>query len=247
MKTNKEQESGNALIYVLIAIALFAALSFTLARQTDSSEAGTLSDERAELYATQIISYAAQTKSALDQMLFIGTDIDDLDFIDPSDAGFNAGTQRARSNRVFHPEGGGLILGRIPPDAVDQNITTPVAGWYLGSFNNIEWTALAAGNTAGPGGAESPFEDVILVAYQLKESVCSKINEKVNGSSTIPVMGDSIKESMIDASFYAGTNVELTTDPTGAPICVDCHEIASLCVRNQAGDAYGFYTVIADQ
>ena len=83
MKTNKEQESGNALIYVLIAIALFAALSFTLARQSDTGEAGTLSDERAELYATQIISYAAQTKSALDQMLFIGTDIDDLDFIAP--------------------------------------------------------------------------------------------------------------------------------------------------------------------
>ena len=241
MKTNKEHfrqesvgEAGNALIYVLIAIALFAALSFTLSRNTDTGEAGSLSDQRAELYSTQIISYAAQTKSAVDQMIFSGARINELDFIDPSNAGFNTGTQKARTNRVFHPEGGGLIKGRLPNEAIDQNITDPVAGWYLGRFNNVEWT-------------EGTGDDVILIAYQISQSVCEKINEKVNGTTTIPVMGDSIKETMIDDSFYTGTNVDLTTDPGGTPICADCHQIASLCVANQAQNAYGFYTVIADQ
>ena len=69
MKTNREHinaralERGNAMIYVLIAIALFAALSFTLARQGDDGEASDMSDARAELYATDMISYAAQAKA----------------------------------------------------------------------------------------------------------------------------------------------------------------------------------------
>lgn len=237
METNKEhssQESGNALIYVLIAIVLFAALSFTLSRQTDTSEAGALSDERAELYATQIISYAAQAKSAIDQMTFSGARIPDLDFIDPSDAAFNSGTVKDRTNRVFHPEGGGLIKGRLPVDAIDQNITDPVAGWYLGRFNNVEWTKGAG-------------DDVILIAYQISRPVCEKINYKINGSIAIPIMADSIKETMIDDSFYTGTNLDLTTDPSGTPICADCHEMSSLCVQNQSQNAYGYYTIIADQ
>jgi len=229
-----QTESGNALIYVLIAIALFAALSFTLARQTDTSETGTLSDDRAELYATQMISYSAQIKLAIDQMLFTGANIGALDFTDPSDAAFNSGTQKDRSNRVFHPEGGGVIKGRLDAMAVSESGTDPEAGWYLGRFNSVEWTASAA-------------DDVILVAYQIREEVCAKINEKINGSSVIPTMNDSIKVVMIDDALYTGTNIELTTDPSGSPICAECHEMGSLCVENQAQDAYGFYTIIADQ
>ena len=52
---------------------------------------------------------------------------------------------------------------------------------------------------------------------------------------------------MIDDTLYTGSNVDLTTDPSGSPICANCHEMAMLCVRNQDQDAYAFYAVIADQ
>jgi len=241
METKKEHydgkrhgESGNVLVYVLIAIVLFAALNFTLTRQTDTGEAGFLSDDEATLYANQIISYSAQAKSAIDQMIFTGISVDELDFTDPSDAAFSTGTQSDRIKRVFHPEGGGLTIGRLSDDMVTSAISDPVSGWYLGRFNNVEWTT-------------SSDHDVILVAYQIKEEICTKINERITGATTVPIMGDSIKEVMIDDSLYTGTNVELTTDPSGSPICANCHEMASLCVRNQDQDAYAFYTVIADQ
>lgn len=227
----RHDERGNALVYVLIAIALFAALSFTLGRQTDTNEASSLSDEKAELVAAQLISYAAQTKSAVDQMLFTGTDIDDLDFVLPTDAAFNTAPH---IDKVHHPEGGGLNPGRLPADAVDQNSTDPVAGWYMGRFNHVEWTASAS-------------QEVILVAYQISQQVCENINLKINGSATIPTMDDSIKETMIDDAFHTGTNLDLTTDPAGTPICSDCHKVTTLCVENQAQDAYGFFTIIADQ
>ncbi|MCB1720550.1 MAG: hypothetical protein H6860_03830 [Rhodospirillales bacterium] len=235
MKTKREQifmdrvqERGNALIYVLIAIALFAALSFTLSRQTDTSEAGTLSQEKAELYATQLISYAAQARSAIDQMLFTAaSDIDQLDFTAPTDAGFDTGTL---IHKVYHPQGGGLLPGKIPTEAITQITNDPEPGWYLGRFNNIEWTASAA-------------EEVVLIAYQINETVCGLINKKINGSTAIPTMTTSIRNTLIDDSLHGGTNVELTTD---APdICPDCKNIGSLCV--QEGGIYGFYTILADQ
>lgn len=237
METNKEHykqksmgEAGNALIYVLIAIALFAALSFTLSRQTDTGEAGTLADERAELYATQIISYAAQAKSAVDQMIFSGARINDLDFMDPSDANFNTGTVKARTNRVYHPEGGGLVKGRLPEEAIAQSTTDPLAGWYMGRFNNVEWT-----DTAG--------EDVILTAYQISRAVCEKINEKITDSSSIPSITVAERGLFIDDSFHSGSNSDFLTQIT--PHCADCDGRGSMCVGR--GGRYLFYTIIADQ
>ncbi len=239
MKTNREHfpgqaERGNALIYVLIAIALFAALSMTFSRQTDTSEAGGLDDSRAELYATQLISYAAQAKSALDQMLFSGAGIDDLDFALPGSGTFEAGAMANKIKRVYHPDGGGLGAGRLPEEAVSYSGTDPAAGWYMGRFNNIEWTA-----TAGT--------DVILVAYGINKKICEKINEKVTGTPGIPLMSDSIAETMIDTAYHSGANTNLTTDPAGAPICAGCHNRATLCVEDQARNIYGFYSVLEDR
>ncbi len=244
MKTKSEHihpQSGNALIYVLIAIALFGALSFTLGRQTDTNEAGTLSDEMAELYATQLISYSSQVKSAIDQMLYTAaSDVSDLDFIAPTDLTFDTGTL---IHKVYHPQGGGITPGTLPEKAITQVTADPTPGWYLGRFDNVDWTPLASGNTGGTGGAEAPWEDVILVAYQINEKVCGLINQKINGSTAIPTATVALRNILIDDALHSGTNVELTTQP--AEICPDCNNLGSLCI--QEGGIYGFYTVIADQ
>ena len=228
----KKSQAGNAMIYVLIAIVLFAALSMTLGRQTDTGEASDISDGKEELYATQIITYAAQAKSAIDQMQFSGTKIPTFDFTLPSQAGFNADPT---ITKVYHPDGGGLNPGTLPARAVDQNIADPVAGWYMGRFSNVEWTKTSA-------------QDVILVAFQISERVCQKINEKVTGSTAIPQLTTSIRVVAIDDSIYAGgTNTDFMTDPNNVPNCAACHHKGSLCVEDSAGGTYGFISVLTDQ
>lgn len=232
MKTNHERksESGNALIYVLIAIALFAALTFVLSRQADNGDTGGISEDKASLYATQLISYATQAKQSIDQMLFSGADIDDLDFTPPDDAGFNAGDPGDRIYMVYHPDGGGLIPGKIPSEAIQEEDSDPEPGWYLGKFSNVDWTATAN-------------DDVILVAYQIRPEVCQKINDKM-GIGTIPSITSAIKLVMIDEDSYGtGSNTDLTTD--SGEICPECHDRGSLCV--QEGGIYAFYTLVADQ
>ncbi|MBX2833942.1 MAG: hypothetical protein KTR28_03120 [Micavibrio sp.] len=232
MKTNQEQikgrpqEKGSALIYILIAIALFAALSFTLSRSNDGNEASTLSEEKSDIYATQVIATSAQIKSVIDQMLFTGTQVSELDFeYPPTETG-------VLMNKVHHSLGGGLIHPTLPPEAVSGTGSDPDPGWYIGRFNNVDWTPLVA-------------EDVILVAYQIDEQICNLINEKIDASITdAPLMTDTIPNVMIDEAEHSGTNVELTTG-TGN-ICVACENMASLCVEDSDGN-FGFYTVIAEQ
>lgn len=224
-------QSGNALIYVLIAVALFAALSMTLGRQTDTSEIGTLSDEKAELQATQMITYAAQAKSALDQMLFGGTKVDDLDFTQPTDPAFET-EPPANYLKVYHPVGGGLVPAALDAQAIGGNSATPPPGWYLGRFSNVDWT-------------NSVAQEVILLAYQIHPKICERINLKITGTAAIPSMTAPIKEVFIDAALplHGGANADLTTGT--AQICPDCHNRASLCV--QQGGLYAFYTILADQ
>ena len=243
MKTKREQkksENGNALIYVLIAIALFAALGFTLSRQTDTGEAGTLENERAELYATQLISYAAQARQVVDQMVFTSaTDASQIDFTPPTDATFDTGTL---IHKIYHPQGGGLNPGTLPPAVINEVTTDPDPGWYLGRFNNVDWTPLASGNTAGAGGAQAPYEEVILTAFQISEQVCGFINEKINGSTAIPASTAALRSILVDETLHSGTNVEFTTD---SGICPACENQASLCI--QEGGIYAFYNILADQ
>lgn len=248
----RKRERGNALIYVLIAIALFAALSFTLGRQTDSGEAGSLDDDRAEIFASQLISYASQAKNVIDQMDFQGIDISKVDFTLPSDTTFNSGTT---IYKIYHPDGGGLNLGTLSPTNTDSsNITTPgdpPAGWYMGRFNDVEWSALDSGAGAGN------YEDIILVAYGINGSVCRVINNKIDPSLSPnpPLMTDSAKEVFIERQipfsggtqtrYTTGANVDLTTQG-GGDICTACDEQASLCVQDSDG-VYAFYSVLADR
>ncbi|MAE52103.1 MAG: hypothetical protein CMH27_09865 [Micavibrio sp.] len=222
-KTSRKTERGNALLYVLIAIALFAALSFTLSRNSDNTEAGSLTEDRAKLYASQLTSYAAQAKSAVDQMLFQGAQIDQLDFTLPSEATFNTAPT---IYKVYHPDGGGLIPAQIPENATNEISTTPPAGWYMGRFNNVEWT---------PG----TDQDVILTAYQITKPVCESINVMITGDPAIPKItsGD-----MSDYLVPDAPNTDLTSTE-----CAGCNEYSSLCVSNNAESAYSFYNIIAAQ
>jgi hypothetical protein len=257
MKTKSEHaahrrsERGNALVYVLIAIVLFAALSFAVSRQSDTSEAGGLDAQKAELYATELITYAANAKQALDKMEFSGANPDFIDFTVPADTAFNTAPT---TKKIYHPDGGGFNQAALPDKVAASGVANPAPGWYMGRFNDVEWTALGPLNTAGAGGTEAPYQDTIITAYGIAEPVCADINQKITGNKTIPVVTESLKNILVPktvggvTNFTAGANVNLTTDPintTPPPICPDCHNRGSLCI--QEGGIFAFYSVISER
>ncbi|MGH1404155.1 MAG: hypothetical protein ACRBDL_07915 [Alphaproteobacteria bacterium] len=219
---HNEGQRGNALIYVLIAIVLFAALGFTLSRQTQNSSTTEIDKAKAEIYAAQLVTYAMQSKSVLDQMIFSGSSIDDLDLTLPNDTGFSTAPH---IHKVYHPQGGGLTPANLSEKAIDQISSSPPAGWYLGHFSNIEWS-------------KSTRTDVILTAYQIARPVCEAINLKITGSNTIPSLAGNMSEFLIDHTTNSDLNIA---------DCGGCEGYMSLCVSNNSNSAYSFYSVVADR
>lgn len=223
----KSAQAGNALVYVLVAIVLFAALSLTMGRQTDSSETSVLDDGQTELLAGQMIAYAAQVESAVNQMLFSGTREEDLNFIMPNATGFDSVNAADNIKKVYHPQGGGLTPAELDPRAVGGTSATVDAGWYLGLFNNTEWT-------------KSSANDVMLAAVQVSDQVCAKLNEKISGDGNIPqITGPANLFNLFVAPAVHGMGGAAHLTRT---VCPDCDDYSSLCVRK--GGANVFYTIV---
>ena len=232
---------GNAAIYVLIVVALFAALGFVLMRQSDTSESNRLSTERRSLIVNQMLAYPYQAKQAIDMMTSVGmTDASDIDFTRPDATGFESASDTALSytRKVYHPTGGGLIPARIPPEAVsDSSYSNPAAGWYLGRPTSLEWS-------------NSTEADVILSAFPLTLEICQAINDKLSpGLSPNPpvISGPTFQNAFIPEEDAAGNNIHggsnIAEFDTG--MCGACEGKPSLCVGD--GTRYGFYSLIVNQ
>ncbi len=216
----KSQE-GNAMIYILIALALFGFLTVTMSRQNQQADGHDLSKESIALYTNELIEYNAAAQQVINMMLASGAEISDLDFVEPSDSDFNT---PPHIYKVFHPQGGGLNHIESPSSEM-MNVTAGTGGWRFQDQINVEWTPSSA-------------NDVILTAHQIDQSVCEKINEKITGSKNIPALTENIGNIFLTT----GSNLNLNTTR-----CPGCEGISSLCVSNSVATAYSYYNILAAQ
>ena len=214
-------ERGNALVYVLIGVALFAALSYTLTRNAQTGNTG-LDNEKSTLYANQIISHSQQVGQVVQQMLMTGSTINDIDFVKPGEAGY---TTAPHQHKAFHPSGGGApIFNDANEDLFEK--ANANRGWQGQAGTNIEWTATTA-------------NDLIYSFLYVSGSICAKINNILNGNETIPA------DSNLDFSvhFINGGGDDDTLETAD---CAGCESVYSQCVLDSGTD-YIFYNVIASQ
>lgn len=220
----RQNQRGNALVYILIAIALIGVLTVTLARQNELTDNQDISDEEAELLALEMIEYANAAKNVINQMIITGADADNLDFINPtSDTPFNTAPH---IDKVFHPQGGGLAYKELNEKAISQNSSDPSASIYFDMFSNVEWTP-------------STSNDIILAFYQIDSSICEVINEKITGTNTIPALVGAMNTILVADTLHTGTNIDLDTTS-----CPTCDGYADLCVSNAAVNEYSYYSIL---
>ena len=216
---------GNAMIYILLALALLAGLTMVLNRGSDVG-GDDIAKDKAELLALQITAQAGSAKNAVDQMMMSGTPVTSLNFVLPSDPTFNTGSN---IHKVYHPAGGGLSYKK-PESTIFDTLTSysTLGGWYMTRTNNIEWTPTTA-------------PDVLFVAWRIHRAICESINKKITGSTTIPTIA-SPAEVFLGTAHGAASNANLMIAD-----CAACNGYAALCVADATSQNFAYYNIISGQ
>jgi len=157
----KDSERGNVLFLILIAVALFAALSYAVTKSTRSGS-GSPDRERAILGSAGMTQHPTAMRTAVIRMILGGTDVNNLLFNSPSDFGAIAGSENLA---VFHVDGGGALYQDTPADVM--------ADAQAGVWNfNLDFRVPEIGGEA--------TEDLIAFLPGVTEIVCEQVNREFN-------------------------------------------------------------------
>ncbi len=233
---------GNAFVYILIAVALFAGLSLALSNMAGDENQKRVDASYLQGSVSSMMAYAAAVQNTIEQMELQGVPINSINFILPQEANFNDNgvvvTGAFNRNKLFHPSGGGLSYKPLPTEITGTTATTPAAGYYVDRFNNVEWTPTDAADVGGTFPTLADTEDVLFVAYNITEAACKAINQKIRGNTTIPLLSGTPVNYLITDRLHGGSNSDFT-----ATQCADCENISAMCVRTGA-PIYIFYNII---
>jgi hypothetical protein len=188
LKFRNPAEKGNALFLILIAVALFAALSYAVTQTGRGG--GTTSREQTALLAAQITQAGADLKTVATRMVLTGTPVASLQFgVNPTeganlDALGNWLFCTSGPNCVFAPDGGGAAQPSLPVQVFDQNARNTNFGGKT-NINQEYATITDNGGFKGIGQDLSP--DVVVLFPAIRQDICVAINQGLGLGSTVPV------------------------------------------------------------
>ena len=168
MRSALNNQAGNMLFIILVAIALFGLLTFAI-QSTSRPDGANIDSEQLAIRITEIQRYASELERAV---LFImqnsGVSEVDLRFSHPN-AHADYGDLSADSDpfeQVFHRDGGGATYRDPPSDINDGSAWEFYAGTHLP-------------------GVGSDRADLIALLPNVTAGFCSQVN-KINGQSGTP-------------------------------------------------------------
>jgi len=172
-------ESGNVLFLILIAVALFAALSYVVT-STSRSGGGNVEGEKNAIAAGQLTRYPIVVRTAILRMKAGGTGDTSVSF-DSNTWGhtdYRHTPPQTNPNQVFHPAGGGVPFERAPAEWLDSNFSaqTQYGAWLF--TGSICVPGLAQGDSATCSGAPETYELMSIIPF-INRSLCVELNRKL--------------------------------------------------------------------
>jgi hypothetical protein len=261
-------ERGNALFLILIAVALFAALSYALTQSGRGG--GNISNQTALITAGQVSEAPADIRSAVSRMVLSGVSGTSLVYYHASS------TADAAVNVFTQPLGGGAV--DVPPPTAACNSAIDCADWaYISAQTaTIEGNYVYGLGTAGVGGSDAfailgagcgggsevdgvwSGDDGQNITYPcgtdrveggapggqgITQTVCTAIQKGLGFASpyTPPVMEVQTFWGRIGTAYAAGglSTVHDTGNVTTG------QDFA--CVLNNTGSLYNYYAVLLEQ
>lgn len=164
-----KSQSGNILFLILIAVALFAALSYAVT--SSSRSGGSNLREKAQVSSASIINFATSMKAATDRLrLSNGCTDTTISFENPVvTTNFNyVNASASQKCFVFHPEGGGLSW---PADSLVNGLPKSM---IIAGSNQVKDVG-----TNCPTSPYSPCNELVLLLIDLSKEKCMEINAKL--------------------------------------------------------------------
>jgi hypothetical protein len=228
----RQAESGNVLFLILIAVILFAALSYavtgTIGQPNDKSSSIDV------IGSAEITQYPTQLRISIMDMMLDGVDEYDLEFNTPSDF---ASLSRDQVG-VFHPAGGGAPYQHAGPNVMSSGAQ---GKWYFNAEFEIQFIGISDSGDAGG-------NDIIAFLPGVKESVCRKINEKEGITGGIPALSidaSSNYQKNMDSSYVIpSTELVLGTDGSNGSDSLMAQPMG--CFQNNNGE-FVYYQLLVQR
>lgn len=226
----RKGERGNAMIYILVAITLLVALTYTVMQGSRSSTQGLVEDRR-HLLATDIIEYSESVKKAVTMLRLRGITVAQLEFDYPGAVGYDNPGCAAGTCNIFNPAGGAIIY-----KVADAEALATAQDWLFIGNNKIQ--------RVGTNCATAACSEILIVLPDVTEAVCIELNDmlSVTNPSGIPP-----EDADIDTGTpYIGTLGADATIGDEAGSSALSGKTAG-CFKETASGSYFFYQVLLPQ
>tara|TARA_B100001179_G_C18560190_1_gene390184 strand:- start:332 stop:1018 length:687 start_codon:yes stop_codon:yes gene_type:complete len=187
---NTRANQGNVLFIILIAIVLFASLTYAVTRTTQTGS--NVDTEQNALAVGEVLQYVSSLRTAVAQIIAFqpNFDITTLSFENDLDAGYNNPNCTDGSCKVFDAAGGGLNPHTSPPPGINDG-----SAYIYSSRNRVE----GVGDNS-PSGLTT---DLILLLPNVTQAACEAFNTSLRlDVSSIPQEEDN---TIGTAKYAAGS------------------------------------------
>lgn len=225
-------ESGNVLFLILIAVILFAALSYAVTQSTQTGTKG-VEDDNAAISAAQIVQYPSGLRTSVMRMVLSGVALDELEFNGPDHFDDLSSVPRG----VFHPQGGGAAFQEGSSSIMEGDVAGP---WFYNAEFEVENIGMeTTGSMDG--------NEIIAFLPGIRRGICMRLN-KESGVAAIPVatvnLTTSFEKNMDEG--YVDPSGEIILGPKGTNGTDALKGQAFGCFQNSDG-RYVYYHVIAER
>ncbi|NBX66283.1 MAG: hypothetical protein EBQ96_04730 [Proteobacteria bacterium] len=232
------QQRGNVLFLILIAVALFAALSYAVTQSSRSG--GDASKETNVINTASLTQYPNSVRTSVLRLIIGGIAPEDIYFNKPdefSGAGFTYFVSR-ETRGTFHPQGGAAAYQQVP-----ANLTASATAldWKFSLDFEIPLLGLSGSGYTG--------NDLIMFADGVSQSVCDRVNKELHQySGATPIRNTAAtlvnERTATTAAPAAPGDVVLGVD---TPSTTWLDNKAFGCFQNGTSGNYVFFYVMAER
>ncbi|MFA5593114.1 MAG: hypothetical protein WC989_07355 [Micavibrio sp.] len=234
IKPPQSSERGGVLVWILIAVALFAALSFAILRDGNSGTATRImSDAQARLAAIEIVAYGNELKQAVQRLQIRGCSENELDFGNTAWIATTTGEiiQPTGHNPNAPPTGCSIFQ---PGDGGISARTFPSAFFTTISGAPVNYGVARISKASVPGVGVENNQELLYRLSLVNKEICLKINEILG----IENPGGLIPETAGALSLYSGDLGQ------GAPIADISGKIRGKTAFCASGTERRYYLVL---